>query len=95
MKSPAHHILTAMACSAAALAVPLHAQDVANGDPENDDIVVEGTIDVDRGDARDQTRDITPRPTSAMEPLALQQADLSGRLGARPGKRPNRDRQDL
>ena len=70
MKSPAHHILTAMACSAAALAVPLHAQDVANGDPENDDIVVEGTIDVDRGDARDQTRDITPRPTSAMEPLA-------------------------
>ncbi len=71
MKSSAHHIFTAIACSAATvLAAPLHAQDSANADPGNDDIVVEGTIDVDRADARDQTRDITPRATSAMEPLA-------------------------
>ncbi len=71
MKTAARYSLTIALCSAAmAVAAPLSAQDAANGDPGNENIVVEGTIDVDRADARDQTRDITPRPTAALEPLA-------------------------
>ncbi|MWV29214.1 hypothetical protein [Aurantiacibacter rhizosphaerae] len=70
MNIRARHAIAAALCSAAmAIAAPLAAQDQAPKEPDNE-IVVEGEIDVDRGDARDQTRDITPRPTSAQEPLA-------------------------
>ncbi|MGB3796172.1 MAG: hypothetical protein WA957_07705 [Alteraurantiacibacter sp.] len=70
MKTQTRFSLTAALCSAAMVAAaPLTAQDAGATDPENE-IVVEGSIDVDRADARDQTRDITPRPTAALEPLA-------------------------
>ena len=71
MKTPTRHSLNAALLGAAMIvAAPLQAQDAGTQEPENEDIVVEGTIDVDRADTRDQTRDITQRVTSTMAPLA-------------------------
>ncbi len=53
------------------LSQPALAQDGNADEPRSDnEIVVQGEIQVDRADARDQARDITPNARTSMDPLA-------------------------
>ena len=65
-----------IACAAFGfLAVPAMAQDT-NPDPDDDEIVVEGVLEVDGVGSRRQARDITQRLGSTSEPLARWQRPI-------------------